>query len=122
MSKFDDAIDDLKNAIFAEFSDIWYHQPQIKIDVNDISQDDVLRPESNFKGIFFAPPLMQDINSMIGASVNVPTLETEKKHDVVFKKYDYVINRKNDMYQVSSLKESTRNTIILELKYIRNQT
>lgn len=122
MSRFDDAITDLKSAVFAEFSDIWYHQPQTKSsDVNDISVKDYSRPESNFCGIFFAPPSMQDINSMIGASSNTPLVEAKKNDITIFQKYDYIINEKNDIYQISTIKESTRSTVILELKYIGNQ-
>lgn len=123
MSRFDDAIHDLKSAVFAEFSDIWHHLPQKKsIDVNDISEKDISRPEANFCGIFFAPPSMQDINSMIGASVNIATLEVKKGNIIVFQKYDFVVNEKSDIYQISMLKQSTRSTIILELKYIGNQS
>lgn len=122
MSLFDDAIYDLKNAVFAEYSDIWHHLPQKKpTDVNDVSQLDTSRPEANFCGIFFAPPSMQDINSVINASVNMPTLEVKKSNIITFKKNDYVINEKNDIYQISSIKETTRITDILELKYIGNQ-
>jgi hypothetical protein len=122
MSRFDDAIMDLKSAMFAEFGDIWYHQPQTKsIDVNDISAKDYSRPESNFCGIFFAPPSTQDINSIIGASGNTPTVEAKKNNVTVFQKYDYIINEKNDIYQISSIRDSTRSTVILELKYIGNQ-
>lgn len=121
MSRFDDAISDLKSAVFAEFSDIWHHLPQKKsTDVNDISQLDNSRPEANFYGVFFAPPSIQDINSMIGSSVNIPTLEVKKSNIITFKKYDYIVNEKNDIYQISIIKESTRSTFILELKYIRN--
>lgn len=122
MSKFDDALFDLKSAVFAEFSDVWHHLPQKKpTDVNDVSQLDTSRPEANFCGIFFAPPSMQDINSMIGASVNMPTLEVKKSHIIAFKKNDFVVNEKNDIYQISSIKETTRFTNIIELKYIGNQ-
>jgi hypothetical protein len=122
MSRFDDAICDLKSAVFAEFSDIWYHQPQIKSgDVNNRAEKDNSRPESNFCGIFFAPPLIHDINSMIGASVNIPTVEAKKNNVTIFQKYDYIINEKSDIYQISTIKESTRSTVILELKYIGNQ-
>lgn len=122
MSRFDDAIDDLKSATFAEFSDIWYHQPRIKsVDVNNVPEKDNSRPESNFCGIFFAPPSIQDINSMIGASVNMPTVEAKKNNITIFKKFDYIINEKNDIYEVSTIKETTRNTVTLELKYIGNQ-
>lgn len=119
MSKFDDALFDLKTALFAEFSDIWHHLPQKKsTDVNDISQADASRPEANFCGIFFAPPSMQELNSMIGASVNMPTLEVRKSNTITFKKYDFVVNEKNDIYQISNIRETTRITDILELKYI----
>lgn len=123
MSRFDDAITDLKSAVFAEFSDVWHHLPQEKsIDVNDIAQRDVSRPESNFCGVFFAPPSMQNINTMLGSSVNMPTLEVKKSNIIVFQKYDYVVNEKNDIYEISMIKESTRSTVILELKYIGNES
>ena len=122
MSRFDDAITDLKYAIFAEFSDVWYHQPQIKAeDVNNISERDASRPESNFCGIFFAPPSIQDINSAMGASTSMPTVEAQKNNITIFQKYDYIVNEKSDIYQISTVKESTRDTVILELKYIGNQ-
>lgn len=123
MSRFDDAISDLKSAVFAEFSDVWHHLPQEKsIDVNDIAQRDVSRPEANFCGVFFAPPSMQNINTMIGSSVNMPTLEVKKSKTIIFQKYDYVVNEKNDIYEISMIKESTRSTVILELKYLGNES
>ena len=122
MSKFDDAISELKLAVFSEFGGLWYHQPQKKsVDVNSISEIDQTRPQSNFCGIFFAPPTAQDINTMIGANINMPTVEAKKNDVTIFKKYDYIVNEKNDIYEICGIKESTRNTVILELKYIGNE-
>jgi hypothetical protein len=122
MSRFDDAISDLKSALFAEYGDIWHHIPQKKSqDVNDLPEKDNSRPESNFCGIFFAPPSIQDINAMIGGSVNMPTVEARKNNITVFNKNDYIVSEKNDIYQISTIKESTRSTVILELKYIGNE-
>jgi hypothetical protein len=123
MSLFDDAISDLKSALFVEFGDIWHHLPQKESeDVNNRSEKDYSRPENNFCGIFFAPPSIHDMNTMIGASVNMPTVEARKNAITFFQKYDYIINEKNDIYQISTIKESTRSTVILELKYIGNES
>jgi hypothetical protein len=122
MSKFDDAITELKSAVFAEFSDAWHHHPKKKsVDVNNVSETDYTRPYSDFCGIFFAPPSMQDINSMISGSLNMPTVEAKKNNVTIFKKYDYISNRKGLIYEICAIRESTRNTVILELKYIGHE-
>jgi hypothetical protein len=123
MSLFDDALSDLKSASFAEFGDIWHHLPQRKSeDVNERAELDLTRSQSNFCGIFFAPPLIHEMNTMIGASGNVPTVEAQKNNITVFQKYDYIVNEKNDIYQISTIRETTRSSVILELKYIGNES
>lgn len=115
--RYDDALILLKEGLLSEFGELWHHYPMVKQDVNSIATIDVSRSEKDFIGMFFAPCKIDEMNLSVGYSSNVPTIET--KSDIDIKQNDLIENEKGDKYQVSNIKNTTRKTIILDLKVVK---